>query len=183
MQHKTICATGRSTLKGEILEILRELPGLTTQEILELMPHTTRSSVFSLVSKLVRSGAVEVAGTKPGAPRQIGGKPYPISTYRISANPTPNVVQMRRKQPSETALTVRIKELEDRIAELTVWKNAAIARYPDLAVDTVVLKARKLVAEEVRAGGDVALADQIIAGNKDATLMVRVTIKALEEVA
>jgi hypothetical protein len=75
-----------------------------------------------------------------------------------------------------------MKELRRQLAELEAWKEAAMSRFPDLAVSPIVLKARKLVADEVRAGGDMLLANQIVEGKKDETLLVKVAIKALEEV-
>jgi hypothetical protein len=132
-----------------------------------------------MVFWLKNKGVIEESGKKVVTMKN--GVPKYVPTYALSSNPTPNVVKMKRKAPTEAALHMQIKQLNAQIAELEAWKRDAIARYPDLAVDPVVLKARKLVAEEVRAGGDHTLADQIARGVKDETLMMRVTIKALEE--
>jgi hypothetical protein len=78
---------------------------------------------------------------------------------------------------------VRLEQAQAEIEELRAWKEAAMSRFPDLAVSAVVIKARKIVADEVRAGGDTLLANQIVSGLKDSTLMVRVALKALEDVA
>lgn len=168
-----------STSRREVLEIIRELPDSTSREIASLMPHMNPATVAATVNKLKMEGIVIESGSKV---LDITNGTRTFVTYAISPNPTPVVARMKRTAPSEAALHLRIKELEATIAELRVWKDAAISRYPDLAVSPIVLKARKLVAEELRAGGDPALAEQVSLGRKDDTLMMRVTIKALEEV-
>ena len=165
--------------QAEVLEIIREMPGLTSMEILQLMPHKSRASVTSMVFWLKGKGVIKEGTKKPVTMRN--GKTKSVPTYVLSDNPAPNVVKMKRKAPTEAALHMQIKQLNAQISELEAWKRGAISRYPDLAVDPTVLKARKLVAEEVRAGGDHMLADQIARGLKEETLMMRVTIKALEE--
>lgn len=165
--------------QAEVLEIIREMPGVTSMEIASLMPHRSRAAITSMVFWLKNKGVIEESGKKV-APMKNGVSKY-VPTYVLSSNPTPNIVKMKRKAPTEAALHMQIKQLLAQIAELEAWKRDAISRYPDLAVDPTVLKARKLVSEEVRAGGDHTLADQIARGLKDETLMMRVTIKALEE--
>lgn len=166
--------------RAEILEIIREMPGLTSTEIATLMPHKNKATVASTVFSLKNEGVIEVSGQKEVAIVTGGSKPVPV--YVLSTNPTPNVVAMKRKAPSEAALHVQIKELKEQIAQLEAWKAKAIAEYPNLAVEPVVLKARKLVAAELRASGDASLAHHVEVGDKDTTLMMRVAIKALEEV-
>lgn len=171
--------TDKRKTRDEVLEIVREMPGLTTNEIHALMPHTSRAALNSMVTYLTARGDIlRTEGKQEMGPKGIARR---NPTYAISSNPTPKAVKHKVKEPSTTALHATIKELHDKIADLEAWKQAAIARYPVLGVPPIVARARKLVAAEVRAGGDNALADQIIAGAKDATLMVRVAIKALEE--
>lgn len=171
--------TDKRKTREEVLEIIREMPGLTTNEIYGLMPHTSRAAVNSMITFLTARGdIVRTEGKVETGPKGMARR---NPTYAVSSNPAPKAVPHKTKEPSTAALHATIKQLHDTIAELEQWKQVAIARYPDLAVPPVVIRARKLVATEVRAGGDNALADQIIAGAKDATLMVRVAIKALEE--
>ncbi len=165
--------------QAEVLEIIREMPGVTSTEIISLMPHRSKAAITSMVFWLKNKGIIEASGKKAFTAKNGDTKHAP--TYTLSSNPTPNIVKMKRKAPTEAALHMQIKQLVNTITELEAWKRDAISRYPDLAVDPTVLKARKLVAEEVRAGGDHTLADQIARGLKDETLMMRVTIKALEE--
>lgn len=168
-------------IRNEVLEIVRTLPGVDASEIITLMPHVSRATVYCALTKLKAEGVLIVDGKKQL--KRSNGAPYWASKYVLnpSPNPTLNVIKMKRRVPTEVGVNAQMQELKARIAELEAWKRDAIARYPDLAVAPVVLKARKIVADEVRAGGDRALADHIMAGHKDDTLMVRVTIKALEE--
>lgn len=166
--------------RAEVLEIIREMPGLTSTEIATLMPHRNKNTVASTVFNLKNEGVIEVSGQKDAVGKD--GRPKPTPVYTLSANPTPNVVAMKRKAPSEAALHMQVRGLKEQIAQLEAWKAKAIAEYPNLAVEPIVLKARKLVAAELRASGDMALAQHVEAGDKDTTLMMRVAIKALEEV-
>lgn len=166
-------------VRAGILEIMRELPDSTLGDVCALMPHVSYSAVSSTISYLKKTGVVEVSGRK--SIMRSNGAPNRVSTYRLSTNPTPNVVRMKRKEPTEAGLRMQVKQLQEQIAELVAWKQEAIARFPDLAVDPVILRARELVSAEVKAGGDNALAEAVLAGRKDDTLMMRVTIKALEE--
>ena len=174
-----VAQTNSGETQAEVLEIIREMPGVTSAEIVALMPHRSKASITSMVFWLKNKGTIEESGKKIVAMKN--GVPKHVATYTLSSNPTPNIVKMKRKAPTEAALHMQIKQLVNTITELEAWKRDAISRYPDLAVDPTVLKARKLVSEEVRAGGDHTLADQIMLGRKDDTLMMRVTIKALEE--
>lgn len=167
--------------RKEILEVVRELPGSTTRDIADLMPHVPFGTVGALVHTLKAEGAIVAKGLRPYTTSD--GKQRHHHTYFLSSNPTPvtPTPRVRRSKPTTAGYEARIKELEAKVADLTQWRANALERYPDLGVEPVVLKARKLVATEVRAGGDNNLADEILAGRKDTTLMVRVAIKALEE--
>lgn len=169
---------GNGVTRNEILEIVRVMPGLTAKEIAELMPHCNASTIASVIHGLKISGALKVTGKKEIM--RSNGWPTKAETFELSNDPTPNVVRMKQREPTEAGLHMQVKELKAKVAELEGWQRDAIARYPDLAVDPVVLTARKLVAAEVRAGGDNNLADHVLAGHKDDTLMVRVAVKALE---
>lgn len=166
--------------RAEVLEIIREMPGLTSTEIATLMPHKNKNTVSSTIFNLKNEGVIEISGQKDVAIVTGGYKGVPA--YTLSTNPTPNVIKMKRRAPSEAALHMQVKGLKEQIAQLEAWKAKAIAEYPNLAVEPIVLRARKLVAAELRASGDMALAHHVELGDKDTTLMMRVAIKALEEV-
>lgn len=167
------------TTNNEILEIIRLMPGLTSTEIAELMPHVKKTTIAPAVHMLKNLGAIKTEGHK--LITCANGKPKPVPTYVLSNEPTSNVVKMKQREPTEVGLRAQLESLKVKVSELEAWKADAIARYPDLAVDPVVLKARKLVASELRTSGDTNLASEVEAGRKDSTLMMRVTIKALEE--
>ena len=145
------------------------------------MPHASTSAVVSMVHWLKKNGIIEEGKNKRPIEQKDGSMRH-VPTYVLSSNPTPNVIKMKRKAPSEAALHMQVKQLQEQIEVLFRWKADAIARHPDLAVAPLVLKARKLVAAELRASGDASLAHHVERGQKDDTLMMRVTIKALEEV-
>lgn len=168
--------------RSEIIDVIKAMPGATASEIIQLMPHVSRAATSSMLTVLKKQGLITVSEKK----KEItsSGKAHSVSTFVLNPDyrPGSNVVQMQRREPTDAGLKARVDELHGKLVALQLWKEEAIARYPDLAVAPLVLKARKLVADEVRAGGDRHLADEIMAGRKDTTLMVRVTLKALEEV-
>ena len=163
----------------EVIEIVEAMPGVTAREIYELCPHRKESSLSSTLFNLKNRGILKTSSKT--LPTKIG--PREFTTYFINTdpNPVPPAPRRKQKQPTDAGYKAQIEELKDKIAELEAWKQAAMSRFPDLAVSPIVLKARRLVADEVRAGGDTLLANQIIEGRKDDTMLVKVTIKALEE--
>lgn len=133
-----------------------------------------------MLSVLKSTGYVRVDGRKELGLRSNGlRKNAPI--YVLNETPVPPPPKRAVKEPTEAALHFQIEGLQKQIADLQAWKQIAIARYPDLAVSELVLRARKLVAAELRESGDPALAEQIMTGSKDSTALMRVTLRALEE--
>ena len=163
----------------EITNTVKIMPGLTANEIAKLIPDVKYSTVLSTVSNLAKQGVLVNAGY--ATITKSNGLQVKAAKFNYSDNPVPLPTGRRLKKPTPTGYEAQISELKAQIAELEAWREAAVTRYPDLAVPPIVLRARTLVAEEVAAGGDYTLADQIKRGLKDATLMVRVAIKALEE--
>lgn len=159
------------TTSDEIIEIIREMPGVTTHDISELMPHVKRRTIIPTLSYLFAKGEV----TREELRSENNRKMF---KYFINPDPKPVAREPKRKQPTEVAWHARVAELEAEISELRAWKRAAIERFPDLDVDPIVIEARKIVAEETRAT-DPALADQVLRGLKDNMLPMRVTIAAL----
>lgn len=170
----------KTSTKAEVLEIIKAVPDVLGREVLELMPHATPSQVYCTLNALKRSGVIIESGKKSVS--KSDGFTTKAHTYRfVEGTPTPQPRVMKRKVPTAAGYDARITELLEKLHTLEEWKADAIKRHPDLAVPPIVIKARKIVADEVRAGGDTLLASQIMAGNKDTTLMMRVTLKALEE--
>lgn len=174
----TVTETLPQTYK-EVLEILRELPGSTAREVHQLMSHVSLNEVQTKLSYLYRKGIVEELPEKKSV--DVGnGKTRRVTAYAISEHPIPKTPKRKQKSPTEVGLYARIEELKEQIATLEKWKENAITRFPELSVDPLVLVARKMVAEELRASGDMAMANHVERGDKDDSLPMRVTIKALE---
>jgi hypothetical protein len=160
-----------------ILEVIRELPDITSRELYTFVPHIAKGTVSSIIHNLKVRGVLVENGSK-ALPTLKGVRSYPA--YRVSDNPVPPVPKLKNDKPTDAALQMRIDELSRQVCELAAWKTDALARYPDLAVDPIVLKAREIVAAELRATGDNALADLVMSGAKDNAMLVKVTITALE---
>ena len=163
----------------QILEIITTMPGSTWRDVHTLMPHVTASVVTNTLHGMKARGIIRPNGRAQFM--RSNGAPLFMAKYEVNPEGKPPESKREVTEPSLTALRAQSELLVATITELAAWKDDAIRRYPDLAVDPTVLKARKLAAQEVRAGGDHTLADQIVQGRKDDTLLMRVTIKALEE--
>jgi hypothetical protein len=162
-------------INADILEVIRTLPGITREEIIELMPDTPPGTVASTLTKLERRGLVTVAG-KP-SPKPKGRRT--IKSYTVSTNPNPVAAPVRKlknRTPTATGYEARIEALNAKIAELESWKADAIKRYPDLAVPPEMLTARKIIAETL--GDKTALH-----GGFDNAPIMRATLRALEMAA
>lgn len=161
----------------EVLEVIRNLPDCKSEEIQQLVSHASPSVIRQILSSLYQQGVIIRHTIKRGAGE--GRSPY---FYRINPNPDqppPPPVQRKVTQPTEAGLQAQVEALKARVAELEAWRADAIARFPDLDVDPVVLEARKIVAKELRDGGDSVMAEQVLAGHKDTTLPMRATVAAL----
>lgn len=156
------------TLKEEVFEIVGQMPNLTAGEIRQLTSKPTGNSVYSILSNLKSVGIVSVASGRytllPGA--ELGKVRTP--TRRKS------VVQT----PAGEAETCRL--LREEVRELLAWKEAAIARFPDLAVDPLVLKARQIVSTTFLAQGDAEQAKNANLGKLDGRPIMIATLAALE---
>lgn len=159
----------------EIIDTLRMMPNRTGQELMDALPHIKRSTMYSALSTLRNNDAITISGQDPQFLGPDGEPTKMINRYSATDTPFP-----KRKPPKRQGYKGIANALKDQVAELQRWKANAIKQYPDLAVPSSVLKARKVVADEVAATGDSALADQIRRGDQDNSLMMRVTIKVME---
>ena len=150
----------------EIKAVLKELPDLTARELFCLIPDISEAAISTALYSMKNRGMFT-----------INRKAVPVK----NPDPKPPSKPMKLKAPTEVGLQARLDEANAKIAELEEWKTAAIARFPDLAVDPAIIKARKIVAAELKAAGDCSLADQVLRGLKDETMLVKVTARALEE--
>lgn len=172
---------GKSTGRREVLEAIREFPGSTSRELHDVLPHIPLATLCGVISRLHSEGVL-----KYGVGRVItmaNGRPKTQRTHEI--DPDFLLKSPRRKPSKKPSVLVdnRVRELEVQLAELKAWKEDAIARYPDLKVDPLVLRARQLVAEELRASDEPKMAEDVMAGYKDGSPLMRVTIRVLERSA
>lgn len=166
--------------ESEIKETLRLMPNLTSAEIHKLLPDRRIGAVHTAVSKMLHSGVIHVSGHKGEVTAR--GREVRQRTYALGRGDATLPLPTRKNNiPTPIGYAAQINALKAQIEELEKWKHAALERYPDLAVAPTVLRARQLVADELAAGGDNILAAAVRRGEKDTTLMMRVTIKALEE--
>lgn len=176
-------------------------PGCTSNEVAAGLPDENPTSIGATLSHLHRDGflsrqrkglgyryfiAEPVA--EPVAPQPLSD--WERDRFRRMQSELPEVEMQLRRAETELfeagALLVsqqevhaqETKRLQARIHHLEQWRDAAIARYPDLDVDPALLaKARQIV---MRASDiTTALADDILAGEWDHTPIMKATLEAL----
>lgn len=165
------------TTTEEALEIIREMPGVTSGNIVELMPHANQQTVYStLNAQYIRGNLTRVTGPSDGK----GWVPYQWSIAPAGTKP-PVVVRKGKQKVSAPKPTgdAPVLMFQTELEELRRWKAEAIARYPDLAVDPIILKARGIVAAEMD-GVDDDYAAAVRAGKRDGVLAMRLVVKMLE---
>ena len=170
---------GKYNARQQITDVLKVMPNLTSAEISALLPELSMPVLHTTISYMRKRGELITTGRKQVI--KSDDVPHTVNAYSISDDPVPPAPKIKLKKPTPAGYEARIEELNQKIEELEQWKAAAIDRFPDLAAPPLMVRARKIAAEEVRAGGDTLLANQIMSGLKDSTLMVRVALKALEE--
>lgn len=164
-----------STVTNEVLEVIRVMPGLNSGQILELMPHVKRKDIDRIVNRLYVSGRI----TRQPGPIARNGQPANVFFISDTGKPPMRQYVGKNGTPADAVFA----DMKKRVAELEQWKVDAIARFPDLAVDPIVIRARKIVAAELRAtgeAGDCKFADEVMLGRRDSGLSMRLVIKMLE---
>lgn len=166
-----------STLK-EILEVVTTLPGATSGQIIDLMPHVKKQSVYAGLNSLYVRGTITREKTKAncGFAWSVNpdGKP-PVAQRTVKWTRSPEAY-------TETKIVLPPPAIFTELEELRRWKAEAIERYPDLAVSPIVLKARQMVAEEI-GNADEVMRKAVLAGQRDGTITMRVAVKMLETYA
>lgn len=159
--------------KDEIIELLRgEAEGLTTRQLHEFFPDLKYQAF---------SGKLSYAYGTGGLRREREGTSN-MFRYWLDEGATPQPVVSRKhlKQPTPLAVGQEVADLRAKIAELEAWKAEAIARYPTLAVPAVVLRAREIVAADLKEHLDPQGAEQVLQGRRDDTAVIRSVVRALE---
>jgi len=142
-----------------ILETVREFPGLTPREISEFTG-IKMNSLTSPISEQIKKGVLKRKDHKI----YIGdGKP---------------IVPPKMQMKPETKLNLQVKQLQEQIADLIAWKDAAIKEHPDLAVKPEILEARRVLAKVFTDNGDKTKAAEARTGSLDNTTLMRVALLA-----
>lgn len=196
-----IPATG---LRRAVYLYIQKNPGSTSHDVVAGFPDEKPGSVGLTLSHLHRDGFLSrqkkgalfhyfIAERAPVA--EPAAEPAPLSDYerarfeRMKID-LPDAETKLRAAEDELfeagALLVsqqevhaqETKRLQARIQQLEQWRDAAIARYPDLDVDPALLaKARDIVIRT--SGATTADADDILAGEWDDKAIMRATLEAL----
>lgn len=173
-----IPAVRPNSRKEEVFNMLGMHPNSTTKELADLMPHYTIDNISHAVSSMVASNIVFATGSKreegPSG-RITTHRAYSVKYQKPTKELAPNV------NPHVDLLNDLIKALRAERDELEEWKQAAILRYPSLDVDPLVLRARELLAAQAKEDGNHSVVDEILKGNKDATIAFRAIVKLLGE--
>ena len=169
---------------------VRSNPGCTSNEAAAGLPDENPTSIGATLSHLHRDGFLSRQRKGLGFRYFIAER----GTATVAAEPLGDwdrfdELKLRRAENelfeasarAEAAQEAHAQEalrLQARIHHLEQWRNAAIARYPDLDVDPALLaKAREIV---MRASDiTTALADDILAGEWDHTPIMKATLEAL----
>lgn len=184
-------------LRPAVFIFVESNPGCTSTDVMAGLPNEKRLSVGSTLSHLHRDGFLSrkkrgrmyhYSVAEPVAPQPLSD--WERDRFRRMQSELPEVeMQLRRAENELFEATERLaaeqevhaeetKRLQARIHHLEQWRDAAIARYPDLDVDPALLaKAREIV---MRASDiTTADADEILAGEWDHTPIMRATLEAL----
>lgn len=163
------------TIQQEILDTVSAMPGLTVQELRALMPHITQGSLSGRLSTMTSEGVLR-AENAPRKPGHIGRR---ANLYFIGTG-SPIVRKRRLTIPTPAAVNYQLEDARSKIAELQAWKTAAIERFPDLAVEPTVIRARCLLAKVLRDRGDTSKANDVANGRLDNSVALEAVVAALE---
>ena len=163
-----------NTRKQEVFNMLGLHPNSTTKELHELMPHLKIDHISHAISSMASKDIVFVTGS-----RAEEGPSGRITTHRAYSVKYKKEIGVKSPQPQGDLFSSLVKTLEAEVKELEQWKQAALLRYPDLNVDPILLKARELLANEAREGGNKLLADELLNGKRDKAFSIKALVKVL----
>lgn len=159
------------TIRQQVFNAVHECEGLTAEEIGVLIGSSREETNRQLIV-LLRAGKVS---------RRKEGKQYVyFKGTGAPGEPEPRSPRKKR-EPSEEGWHARYDDLVRQNAALIEWQRSAIARYPDLAVPEVTLRARKIAAEEFH--DDRSKCEALLAGLMDDKPLMKAIVRALEEAA
>lgn len=161
--------------RTQVIEAVKAFPNSSAQTVSELIPGTNNSQIQQMCLALYSAGVFD----REKAPKSGAGQPPFL--YRLAENPQPRTtIRSSRGTNPLAVLQAREKALTARVAELEQWQAEAMLRYPDLAVSPIVIEARKIVAEQFQARHDTHAAEDVLAGRKDESTIVKAVVAALE---
>jgi hypothetical protein len=169
------------TKKADVLNTLKLNPNSTTKELSLIMPHMDIDSISHAISSMADKGIVFTTGKKvetgPSG-RDITHRAYSVKYEK------PNKAPPLRAQPNvqPDLFADLINTMEAEIATLTMWKEAAILRYPDLDVDPILLKARDILAAQLEEDGKTVRIQDVLNGSMDNSSALRALVKLLKEI-
>lgn len=127
----------------------------------------SRGQYICMLTPKATGGAAE--GVRTADDRAIVPAPEPVAEPTFDFDNEPHVSKARHEHA--------MQQLHARINELARWKDEAIDRFPELAVDPLVLEARKIVADQC--GDDGMYRSAFIDGGRDNSFAMRVALAAL----
>lgn len=162
-----------TTLNERAYNVLKAFPeGLAHFEFIELLDgDLVNINASAVLSWFVTAGLAEKRGQrvnpKTGAPQSVY---VPTGqSFRV------------RQQEKRLSSRGRKGPFEAEVKELRKWKADAIARFPELAVDPIVLRARNRVASILREEGNIEKALMVEKGLLDDGELMRVVISVMKE--
>jgi hypothetical protein len=165
-----------NTIQSEVFEVMKNHRNKTSRELHEFLPHLTLQNVSAAVNALKVKGLVAITDHRQetsDAGNTTTHRCYSVDLGKIKKSTPPSA------QPD--LFGQLIKTLEAEVAELERWKEDALLRYPDLAADPLLLRARALLAVEAKEDGNERIADELLAGKRDNAFSVRALVKVLGE--
>jgi len=167
-----------NSLTKRVFDVIAQFPeGIAAHEIKDLLPEdNVGNAIFGTISALKMGGKILTA-----AKRKNPVTDHWVAAYTINENWNAGAPIMRKPAPAPIGIQANLDAAKATIAELQAWKAAAIARYPDLAVEPALLEARKRAAAVFKTDGDHLKATAIMAGKHDSTAIVRALFDAITE--
>lgn len=174
----------KMTMREQLAYLIAEKPGISSTELAEFFVDfpSYKASVAGMLSTMYAQGGYrreKDANWK--RPDKARGARAPYCYWRdAEARPEPF-----RNASHQTAngRDHEKGELLAQIAELKLWQAQAIERYPALKVPPLVLKAREIVAAQLRECDDIGGARHVEAGERDSTAIIKAVVRTLEMMA
>lgn len=187
MATKSQALPRENTNRRAVYDYLFKNPGKTSTEVSEGL-NLSHSEVSGPLSQLYAEGKLE----RQKVPNSFGKHAYfipdrerPVTTKVVTKFLPAEPVGDRRYNEMRSeynALEAVRDRLEVEVVELRQWKADAIAKHPDLVpVDPLLLKARELATETLRAAALDVAADGTANGLHDEGVLVQAVLKALQE--